>query len=116
MQLKLILELINGILENPNRILVISWLFLGSIVAFLYNNNISLQNKLDLSNATTQSLISKQNDNCEEQIKHNRAYFQAQLDNYTNNANMRRDSAENYFYNELRKANQKINQTIIKIQ
>jgi len=116
MQAKSLLEIINGILESNHKTLVISWLFTGSIITYLYNNNVSLQSKLDLSQANNQTLLIKSNDNCEEQIKNNRAKFQFQLDDFINKSNNRRDSTENYFYNELRKANQKINEKIIKIQ
>lgn len=116
MQLKPILDLINSIIESPNKVLIISWLFLGSIVTYLFNNNTSLQTQLVNINATNQVNINKANDNCEDQIKINRMKFQNQLDVFTNKANRDRDSTNLYFYNELRKANQKISEKIITIQ
>ena len=116
MQIKPILDLINAILESPNKILIISWLFLGSIVAYLFNNNTSLQLQLDTISATHQLSLNKSTSDCEDQIRVNRLNFQSQLDVFTNRANRDRDSTNLYFYNELRKANQKISEKIITIQ
>ena len=114
--LKAILDIINGIIESPNKILIISWLFLGIIVWYLYTENVSLQLKLDGIAITNQSNINKANENCEDQIKINREKFQDQLDSFTNRANKNKDSTALYFYNELSKANQRITEKIEKIR
>ena len=116
MQAKSLLEIINGILASKHKMTILTWLFSGTIIIYLHDNNASLQNKLDLINATNQTLVIKLNDNCEEQLKNNRISFQRQLDTFIDKSNNRRDSTENYFYNELRKATQKINEKIITIK
>lgn len=113
--IKAILDLINGILESNNKVLVISWLFLGIVVWYLYTENVSLQLKLDGIAVTNQNNINMATQNCEEQLKVNRGKFQNQLDNYTNKANRDKDSTSLYFYNELKKAN-KLLDKIEKIQ
>jgi hypothetical protein len=117
MQLKSLFDLITAILESKeNKILIISWLFTGSIIFYLYNNNVSLQIKLDTIEATYQTKFINLSNECENRLIENNKNNQIQINNYRAKSNMRSDSVENYLYNEIRKANQRFNQTIIKIQ
>jgi hypothetical protein len=122
-QLKSLLDIITSIIENKNKYIILSWLFLGIIIWYLFNDNTALQLQLDNINAVNQANINKSINDCEEQIKLNRSKFQNQLDNsedrmvnFINKSNKERDSTYLYFYNELRKANAKINEKTNSIQ
>jgi hypothetical protein len=110
-----IIDSIKSILDSEKRFLIISWLFLGVAIAFLYNENSNLATKISEQEKTCSAMIVKSQEACQEQINTSRARQQLQLDLFVEQSNKRIDSLYNQIYISVRSSNQKVKKNIIEI-
>jgi hypothetical protein len=111
-----ILNSIKSILDSEKRFLIISWLFLGVAIAFLYNENTNLELKISEQEKTCSAMIAKAQESCQEQINTSRARQQLQLDLFVEDSNKRIDSLYRQLYSTIKISNKKVNQGINEIK
>ena len=98
---------------DPNKkTMIMSWLFSGFVIWYLYNNNESLIQKISEHEKNCQLMIAKSQESCDEQLKINREKSQTQINNFIEQSNSERDSIYRYFYKEIRSYNIKVNKGI----
>jgi hypothetical protein len=107
-----ILDTIKKIISDEHRFLLITMLFSGIAIAYVYNDNQNLNTKLNQHESSCQSILLKSKEYYEEQIKLNRESSQKQITQFIEKSNAERDSIYNYFYKEIRKSNSIVKRSV----
>lgn len=98
---------------DPNkRSLIMSWIFCGVIIYFIYDRYLISEEKLNTQQASCQAELVKQREFYENQLKVNRENSQKEITEFTIKSNIERDSIYRYFYKELRKSNKIVQSSI----
>lgn len=98
---------------DPNkRAIIISWIFSGFIIWYLYDANAGLSQKFTDHEKNCQDMLSKSQAACEEQLRINRERNQAQINQFIEQSNMERDSIYRYFYKTIKNYNIKVSKGI----
>lgn len=105
-------SVIEFVKEPVKLIYIVSWIFFGVCVTFLYNKNSSLEAKISDYEVNCQKLINSARENCEQQISLNRQKNQVQINTFIEKSNMERDSIYRYFYKTIKQYNVKINREL----
>ncbi len=101
-----------GNLDPQKRSMILTWLFSGLTIWYLYEQNTKLINKITEHERDCQLIIVKAHESCDYQLKINREKNQAQINQFIERSNIERDSIYRYFYKTIKNYNQKVNKGI----
>jgi O-methyltransferase involved in polyketide biosynthesis len=101
-----------GNLDPQKRSMILTWLFSGLTIWYLYEQNNKLIEKITEHENKCQMIIIKAHESCDEQLKINREKNQAQINQFIERSNNERDSIYRHFYKTIAVYNQKVNKGI----